>query len=68
VEDFLGYPVDVVYENQSDNKWYSPLMKEFKTQFQPTPEYVEEMLNSKLTKHFFSNAEITDLKQQYLTN
>jgi len=43
-------------------------MKEFKTQFQPTPEYVEEMLNSKLTKHFFSNAEITDLKQQYLTN
>ncbi|GAK16772.1 LOW QUALITY PROTEIN: capsular polysaccharide synthesis enzyme CpsE [Vibrio sp. JCM 19053] len=68
VEDFLGYPVDVVYENQSDNKWYSPLMKEFKTQFQPTPEYVEEMLNSKLTKHFFSNTEITDLKQQYLTN
>ncbi|MCK8062884.1 MULTISPECIES: putative capsular polysaccharide synthesis family protein [Vibrio] len=68
VEDFLGYPVDVVYENQSDNKWYSPLMKEFKTQFQPTPEYVEEMLNSKLAKHFFSNAEITDLKQQYLTN
>ncbi|EGQ9051320.1 capsular biosynthesis protein [Vibrio parahaemolyticus] len=65
VGEFLGYPVDVVHDNQSNNKWYSSLINEFKNSYQPKPEFIEEMLSSKLTTHFFTSSEISELKQKY---
>ncbi|MDW2094941.1 capsular biosynthesis protein, partial [Vibrio sp. 1866] len=31
----------------------------------PKPEFIEEMLSSKLTTHFFTSSEISELKQKY---
>ncbi|WP_104038309.1 putative capsular polysaccharide synthesis family protein [Vibrio jasicida] len=67
ISEFLQQDVEVVHENQADNKWYSPLIKEFKSSYQPKPEFVEEMLSSKLTQHFFTTPEIETLKKKYLT-
>ncbi|WP_051117266.1 putative capsular polysaccharide synthesis family protein [Vibrio campbellii] len=66
ISEFLKQEVAVVHDNQADNKWYSPLIKEFKHSYQPKPEFVEEMLSSKLTKHFFAEPEIEKFKQKYL--
>ncbi|MDW2057549.1 putative capsular polysaccharide synthesis family protein, partial [Vibrio sp. 506] len=65
VGEFLGYPVDVVHDNQSNNKWYSSLLNEFKNSYQPKSEFIEEMLSSKLTTHFFTSSEISEFKQKY---
>ncbi|WP_199454735.1 putative capsular polysaccharide synthesis family protein [Vibrio owensii] len=66
ISEFLQQEVTVVHENQADNKWYSPLIKEFKSSYQPKSEFVEEMLSSTLTRHFFTAPEIEKFKQKYL--
>ncbi len=63
---FLGQDITVTHDNQSENKWYSPLAYEFKNSYQPKPEFIEEMLSSKFTRHFFTESEITAIKNKYI--
>jgi hypothetical protein len=65
ISEFLGQEIQVVHDNQSENKWYSPLANEFKRSYQLKPEFVEEMLSAKLTKHFFTVSEINNIKNKY---
>ncbi len=63
--DFLEQDIKVTHDNQSDNKWYSPLAYEFKNSYRPKPEFIDEMLSSKLTQHFFTKSEIAIIKKKY---
>ncbi len=63
--DFLQQDIKVTNDNQSENKWYSPLACEFKNSYHPKSEFVEEMLTSKFTRHFFTESEIAAIKNKY---
>ncbi|MGR5423694.1 putative capsular polysaccharide synthesis family protein [Vibrio harveyi] len=67
ISTFLQQEVKVQHDNQADNKWYSPLLVEFKRTFHPKVALIEEMLTSKFTKHFFSASEIEKFKKDYLS-
>jgi len=65
ISEFLQQDIQVTHDNQSENKWYSPLATEFKSSYQLKPEFVEDMLSSKLAMHFFTSSEIDNIKNKY---
>jgi hypothetical protein len=51
--------------NVSDDKWYSTLMKEFKSTITFNKEMFESVFNSKYVKHFYTEKEIEKMKSKY---
>ncbi|WP_117233112.1 putative capsular polysaccharide synthesis family protein [Vibrio maerlii] len=65
IEDFVGCPIELSKDNQASNKWYQPLIADFNSSLSLTPHYLNEMLTSKLTTHFYSESEINALSDKY---
>lgn len=57
----------LINENIGLKKEYADLYSHFKNEIKPSIEYVNSMLNSNFTKHFFSAIELDDLKKKYLS-
>lgn len=47
-------------QNMSSQKWYSHRFKEFKEKLVLPKDYLDKMLNSKLTRHFYSQSQIQE--------
>jgi hypothetical protein len=54
---FLGVNIDLKNENNSSSKWYSALYSDFKKNYVPSKEYLNEMRNSRTYRHFYSGDE-----------
>ncbi len=65
IEEFIGQPLTLTKGNQASKKWYQPLIADFKETLSLTPNYLDEMLGSKLATHFYSHIEIEQLRQKY---
>jgi hypothetical protein len=65
ISNFLGVNVALLNDNRGEEKWYSPLKKEFDNSFIPSDEYLDFMYGSRLAKHFFSNEELLSFRDRY---
>lgn len=57
---------ELINKNVSEVKWYSEVYESFKRNFKPSKEYLDKYLNTKFTKHFYSEAEINKIYKKYL--
>jgi hypothetical protein len=58
--------MQVVRDNLSENKIYHDCYREFQKTIRLSPEYVEEMLESKYARHFFPDEERELLRRKWL--
>lgn len=65
LSDFVGSSVTLGSANSSAIKWYAPIRSIFLDSLALDEQYLERMLSSKLTRHFFTKDEIEDLKVKY---
>ena len=54
--------------NVSSDKWYSPVYENFKNEVQFDENYLNEMLNNKYLKHFYTTDEIDNFRMKYSIN
>ncbi|SHM59244.1 putative capsular polysaccharide synthesis family protein [Gracilibacillus kekensis] len=52
--------------NSGYNKWYSDLYSRFKSEFNPSEEYINELYDSDYMRHFYTNDEIDNFKNYWL--
>ncbi|WP_228056590.1 putative capsular polysaccharide synthesis family protein [Microcoleus sp. LEGE 07076] len=51
---------EIEHYNISSQKWYGNLYKQFKKKLVISEQYLEKMLKSKFTKHFYSSSQIDE--------
>ncbi|MCK7580750.1 MAG: putative capsular polysaccharide synthesis family protein [Chromatiales bacterium] len=67
LSEFLDHPdMRIVRDNLSENKSYHDCYREFQKAIRLSPEYVEEMLESKYARHFFPDEERELLRRRWL--
>jgi len=69
ISNFIGIPpVPLVKRNASNEKPFGEVYREFVRSIRLPASYVDQMLNSRYARHFFSLSEIQDLRQKWLNN
>lgn len=63
---FLGKNFSLVSKNVADEKGYADTYRKFLATVKLPESYVNKMLDSKYTQHFYSNKEINKLKEKWL--
>ena len=66
IADFLSLPsFSLMPTNRAEKKAYSSAYSNFKEKVAIPEEYINKMYNSKYTRHFYSDSEITKFKQKW---
>lgn len=65
---FLDKNFSLVSKNVADQKGYAPIYHKFLATVKLPENYVNKMLDSKYTQHFYSSKEINRLKEKWLKN
>ena len=66
IGDFIGNSeFRIVNRNTSQEKWYSPVYENFKKEIKFDDIYLDDMLNNKYVKHFYTEEEILGFYNKY---
>ena len=67
VEAFLGIgEIDLVRTNVGEGKEYASLYNDFRRQVRLPEEYVDRLLNSTYSRHFYSGAELEEIRNSWI--
>jgi hypothetical protein len=67
MSEFLDIPgIEIVRDNESENKAYADCYRAFQAAVRLPPEYIEEMLGSKYARHFYPEDEIERLRGKWM--
>lgn len=53
MEDFIGHSISLSKVNDSEEKWYAPVYREFKSSYKPSQKYMDLLKDTKTYKHFY---------------
>ena len=65
VSEFCGERISLKNENESGNKWYHSIYRDFKHNFQPRTEYINSLYDSKFMAHFYTDEEIAGFRKKW---
>jgi len=64
--DFLNLNYfELLSANRGENYWYADIYKNFKKEFSPSKEYLDQMYESKYCRHFYSPREIAGFRSRW---